>query len=314
MAISFIDSTSGITSSNTTLSQAVSKPSGLVTGDCLVLAMFGQPAASSDITFGGLTGWTFQAGLLDADSATTRVRVSLYQRIVDGSEPASWTFTKDSAATTGRFGGIISAYRGTDGIGTTAFINGTGAGSTARTGPSLTTSASGWLVYGLADQGAATGYTSVSGGTSRQQPVSSNVGAALFDSAGNVAAGSYQRDFTSTSSTTVYVTWAASLTPATAGPSGSSTVSADSYAKVDFTATPGTGGNTLTYTPTVPTGSIQQGTSTWWVPKSTAPQAVSCLVTESNGKTLTLNATVPALTSGTGSLRVREFTGTGTVS
>ena len=102
------------TATGTTTSLTISKPTGVVTGDILIVNIAQEGNNTTNPT---ATGWTLVAGA-DLAGNTLRRGTVLY-RVANGTEGASFTFTLGSGATSAV--GDIVAFSGVDTSGATPF-------------------------------------------------------------------------------------------------------------------------------------------------------------------------------------------------
>ena len=145
--------TSNSQTSTSTTTFTISKPTGVVTGDVMIvnISQYCNNSGASDAT---LTGWTKIASC--QPGTNTSSKGTLLYRIVDGSEGSSFTFNIDKPNyTVGAiiaFSGVdISGGVGVGGSGTGPFASSTGSFNTSIQSASsiTTTSSSAVLMFGM---------------------------------------------------------------------------------------------------------------------------------------------------------------------
>jgi hypothetical protein len=226
MAISFVAATDTNSSTNGT-SLSISKPSGVTSGDVVIIAV-------------GITSNTFASQTVNAPSGFTKlnttqstnsneVALCVMAKLAGGSEPASYTVTWTQ--TSNQYYAVCAAYRGA--TGTFIAQNAATEALTASplSTPSVTnTNASAWrITVGYFADGAGDTVSAISTNeTTRRGPASGGsvatdggyyYGIQFYDSNGVVAAGSHNRSFSGTgASFWTAVAWIGLLEPGSATP------------------------------------------------------------------------------------------------
>lgn len=120
---------------------AITKPTGLTTGDVMIANLGANLANTNSFS---LTGWTRVPGFTVQSNGSNCMQDVLY-RVADGSEGASFTFT---CTATGKLAGDVAAYSGVDNANPFAGVNEKNAvASTTITFPATTPQAE--TVYGV---------------------------------------------------------------------------------------------------------------------------------------------------------------------
>jgi len=222
LAISFVGaaaSTAGAVTIATSTS-AVTLPSGLASGDLLIIAV--HRTHDYPLTSATPTGYTFLRNIIDAGTTPNAAQSDIYYKVCTGSEGTSGpTFT---TATATRWVVHAAAYRGAST--TTPLTAESGQGhttpsSTTHDAPTITNSNSaGWAVYAGGARGTASpvSWTPPIGMTERLDTDlavanTSNVWATWADSAGTVATGSATYSGTTSGATPTATAWAAFINP-----------------------------------------------------------------------------------------------------
>jgi hypothetical protein len=141
--IAFRGASSATTGTVTATSVAVDRPAGVVTGDFMLA---GVAVSNDDAIITAPAGWTLVRTITDT------MRLSIYRRTADASEPASYTW---SSSISRRIAVGIVAFSGVNPVAPIQIENGAGEPVTqaAHTTPTITTTgASTWLVSIFGDR------------------------------------------------------------------------------------------------------------------------------------------------------------------
>lgn len=201
MALSY--NTGATASADTSASVNLSIPSGVLTGDLMLMSLtvFTEDSSAPSVAFSG-AGGTWTAVTTTDSSANPQTAAGsgvwsygyAYLRVATAGDPgATLTITETgSSAGTTWFAAAVASYTGGGGGSPVDVAGGAeafGSGGLQVTCPSLTTSAaSDWAVYlGSGSPGAGSSFTAPAGTTQRQAIVSdAGIGAAIFDSNASV--------------------------------------------------------------------------------------------------------------------------------
>ncbi len=204
MALSY--NTGATATADNSASVNLSIPSGVLTGDMMLLSLtvFTEDSSAPSVAFSGAGGtWTAVSPTDSSANPQTSAGSGVwsygyaYYRIATAGDPgATLTITETgSPAGTTWLAAAAASYPGGGGGSPVDVAGGAeafGSGGLQVTCPSLTTSAANdWAVYlGAGSPGAGSSFTAPAGTTQRQAIVSdAGIGAVIFDSNGSVGAG-----------------------------------------------------------------------------------------------------------------------------
>lgn len=176
-------------------------PAGLSEGDVMVADVaVSAPGSSVDNPIATPGGWTLQTG--DVDLSSPGVRLNTYTRAFQDGD-TSWVWSWDNNAN-GRI--VITPYSGVDPVDPVPTAeraaNVIGASSATRTTPAITTDGDRWVHHAHSDRSGSS-YTSTSEERADLSGTSTSLG--VYDSSGDVAAGTFSRTATASNSTSVGV-------------------------------------------------------------------------------------------------------------
>lgn len=164
-AITYVASTTIPSSGAPAASIAISVPAGIAVGDLLLAQVAVRGGTGTTVT--PPAGWT----LVTSGDSTTNLKQSIYYRLVDGTEPASYTFSFSSNQ---RAAAGMIAYRGVD---TSAPVNvfstRVNASSTSVTTTAVTTTVSDTMIVGLFATATVSSFTPPAGMTERYDAATS---------------------------------------------------------------------------------------------------------------------------------------------